>query len=111
VASRAVLSAQTIAVLTRHDWPGNVRELQNVLASVAVRAAKRGFVPPTALPPAFGLVAVPDSWRLGDARRSFEERFIRAALARSGGHRGRAADELGLSRQGLAKLMTRLQIS
>ena len=111
VGSRAVLSAQTIAVLTRHDWPGNVRELQNVLASLAVRAAKRGLVPPTALPPAFGAVAVPASWRLGEARRSFEERFIRAALARSGGHRGRAAEELGLSRQGLAKLMTRLQIA
>jgi len=111
VGSRAALSAQTIAVLTRHDWPGNVRELQNVLASLAVRAAKRGLVPPSALPPAFGAAAVPSSWRLGEARRSFEERFIRAALARSGGHRGRAAEELGLSRQGLAKLMTRLQIS
>jgi DNA-binding NtrC family response regulator len=111
VGSRAVLSAQTIAVLTRHDWPGNVRELQNVLASLAVRAAKRGLVAPTALPPAFGTAAVPATWRLGEARRSFEERFIRAALARSGGHRGRAADELGLSRQGLAKLMARLHIT
>jgi DNA-binding NtrC family response regulator len=111
VGSRAVLSPQTIAVLTRHDWPGNVRELQNVLASLAVRAAKRGFVPPTALPPALGTTAVPATWRLGEARRCFEARFIRAALARSGGHRGRAADELGLSRQGLAKLMTRLHIA
>jgi DNA-binding NtrC family response regulator len=111
VGSRAALSAQTIAVLTRHDWPGNVRELQNVLASLAVRAAKRGLVPPSALPPAFGAAAVPVSWRLGEARRGFEERFIRAALVRSGGHRGRAAEELGISRQGLAKLMARLEIS
>jgi transcriptional regulator with PAS, ATPase and Fis domain len=111
VGSRAALAAQTLAVLTRHEWPGNVRELQNVLASLAVRAAKRGLVPPSALPPAFGAAAVPTSWSLGEARRSFEERFIRAALARSGGHRGRAAEELGLSRQGLAKLMARLQIS
>ena len=54
VGSRAALSAATIAALARYDWPGNVRELQNVLAALAVRSPKRGVVPPTALPPAFG---------------------------------------------------------
>jgi transcriptional regulator with GAF, ATPase, and Fis domain len=111
VGSRAVLSAHTVGALARYDWPGNVRELQNVLAALAVRAPRRGVVPPTALPPAFGGGAAPSGLRLGDARRSFEERFIRAALARTGGHRSRAAEELGLSRQGLAKLMSRLQIT
>ena len=111
VGSRAVLSAQTIGALARYDWPGNVRELQNVLAALAVRAPRRGVVPPTALPPAFGASTATGGWRLGDARRTFEERFIRAALARTGGHRARAAEELGLSRQGLAKLMSRLQIT
>jgi transcriptional regulator with PAS, ATPase and Fis domain len=106
-----VLSSQTIGALTRHEWPGNVRELQNVLASLAVRAPRRGVVPPTALPPAFGMSPPADSLKLGDARRNFEERFIRSALARTGGHRAQAAEELGLSRQGLAKLMARLQIS
>ncbi len=110
IGSRAVLSAQTIGALARYDWPGNVRELQNVLAALAVRAPRRGVVPPTALPPAFGASTTTGGWRLGDARRTFEERFIRAALARTGGHRARAAEELGLSRQGLAKLMSRLQI-
>ena len=47
-------------------------------------------------------------WRLDEARRTFEERFVRAALVRTGGHRGRAAAELGVTRQGLTKLMTRL---
>jgi len=49
--------------------------------------------------------------RLDDARRTFEERFVRAALVRTGGHRGRAAAELGVTRQGLTKLLTRLGIS
>ncbi len=111
VGSRAVLSAQTLGALARYDWPGNVRELQNVLAALAVRAPRRGVVPPSALPPALGMPSAAGSLRLGDARRTFEERFIRAALARTGGHRARAAEELGLSRQGLAKLMSRLQIS
>jgi transcriptional regulator with PAS, ATPase and Fis domain len=109
--SRATLSASTIAALARYHWPGNVRELQNVLAALAVRCPKRGVVPPSALPPAFVAPQGSPAWRLEEARRTFEERFVRAALARSGGHRGRAAAELGVSRQGLTKLMSRLGIS
>jgi DNA-binding NtrC family response regulator len=45
---------------------------------------------------------------LADARREFEERYVRAALARSGGRAIVAARELGVSRQGLRKLTTRL---
>jgi transcriptional regulator with GAF, ATPase, and Fis domain len=33
IGSKAVLSAATVAALSRYTWPGNVRELQNVLAS------------------------------------------------------------------------------
>jgi DNA-binding NtrC family response regulator/tetratricopeptide (TPR) repeat protein len=110
VGSRATLGAATIGALARYDWPGNVRELQNVLAALSVRAPKRGVVPPTALPPAFNNGRTPDTWRLDDARRTFEQRFVRAALARAGGHRARAASELGVTRQGLTKLMTRLGI-
>jgi transcriptional regulator with GAF, ATPase, and Fis domain len=36
---------------------------------------------------------------------------VRATLVRTGGHRARAAEELGVTRQGLAKLMTRLGIA
>ena len=45
---------------------------------------------------------------LEDAKRAFESRYIRAALARAGGSPSRAARNLGLTRQGLAKLMARL---
>jgi transcriptional regulator with PAS, ATPase and Fis domain len=110
VGSRATLSGATLAALVRHDWPGNVRELQNVLAALAVRSPKRGVIPPTALPPPFSSAPPPASWRLDEARRTFEEQFVRSALARTGGHRSRAAAELGLTRQGLAKLMTRLGV-
>ena len=104
-------AAATIAALARYDWPGNVRELQNVLAALAVRSPKRGVVPPSALPPAFGGRRDDGSWRLDEARRAFDERFVRAALVRTGGHRSRAAEELGVTRQGLTKLMTRLGIA
>jgi transcriptional regulator with GAF, ATPase, and Fis domain len=117
--SHAALAAATRAALARYDWPGNVRELQNVLAALAVRSPKRGVVPPTALPPHIaprapgspgGNVRQAEACRLDAARRTFEEGFVRAALVRAGGHRGRAADELGVTRQGLTKLMSRLGI-
>jgi DNA-binding NtrC family response regulator/tetratricopeptide (TPR) repeat protein len=111
VGSRAMLSAATLASLARYDWPGNVRELQNVLAALAVRCPRRGVVAPDALPPSFGAPARQSPFRLDEARRTFEERFVRAALVRSGGHRGRTATELGVTRQGLSKLMVRLGIS
>jgi transcriptional regulator with PAS, ATPase and Fis domain len=111
IGSKATLGAATLAALARYDWPGNVRELQNVLASLAVRSPRRGVVPPTALPAQFGARDDEEAWRFDDARLAFEERFVRAALVRSGGHRGRAAAELGVSRQGLTKLMTRLGIT
>jgi DNA-binding NtrC family response regulator len=111
VSSRATLAAATLAALARYDWPGNVRELQNVLAALAVRTAKRGVVPPAALPPQFADHRSGDAWRLEQARRTFEERFVRAALVRNGGHRGQAAAELGLTRQGLTKLLARLGIA
>ncbi|HVC20837.1 MAG TPA: sigma 54-interacting transcriptional regulator [Vicinamibacterales bacterium] len=108
--SRAVLAPATLAALARHDWPGNVRELQNVLSTLAVAGPQRGSVPPDALP--IGLSAPGERpGTLEEARRACEARVVRAALARAGGHRGRAAAELGLTRQGLTKLLVRLGIA
>lgn len=111
VGSAARLSPATVAALARYDWPGNVRELQNVLAALAVRAPSRGQVGPRLLPDA--LAAQSGAARaatLEEARRAFETRYVRAALARTAGCRARAARELGLTRQGLQKLMARLGI-
>jgi two-component system response regulator HydG len=107
--SRAVLSPGILAALGRYDWPGNVRELQNVLASLIVSSAPRGSIPAGQLPSHVGRsVALAETRSLAVARREFELRFVRAALARADGRPARAARELGVSRQGLAKLVARL---
>jgi DNA-binding NtrC family response regulator len=108
--SRATLSASACAALASYSWPGNVRELQNVLAALAVRSPKRGVVPTSALPAHIAGVVNVEGFRLLPARRAFEEAFVRAALVRTGGHRGQAAEALGVSRQGLTKLIARLDI-
>jgi DNA-binding NtrC family response regulator len=111
VGSHATLGVATMAALARYHWPGNVRELQNVLAALAVRCPRRGVVAPSALPPVFDAARPSSTWRLEDARRTFEASFVRAALARAGGHRTRAARELGVTRQGLTKLIARLGLA
>ena len=108
VGSTAVLTHGVLTALARYHWPGNVRELQNVLAAVAVAAPARGQVKASLLPPTISPAAAPSTTTLGDARDRFERRFIELALARCGGRRARAARELGLSRQGLLKMMARL---
>jgi len=109
--SRAVLGKSAVSALTRYDWPGNVRELQNVLTALVVAAPRRGVVGDSALPSAIARATPPETREsLESARQKFEQRFVRAALARAAGHRGRTAAALGVSRQGLAKLMERLQL-
>ena len=110
--SKALLSPATIAALGNYDWPGNVRELQNVLASLLVSAPPAGLIGPSTLPDHIARVTTFDRIvTLDAARRQFEERYVRAALARAGGRAVVAAKELGLTRQGLVKLMSRLGIT
>jgi DNA-binding NtrC family response regulator len=108
-ASRAALAPAALAALGRYDWPGNVRELQNVLASLLVSSPPRGQIGASQLPAHVGrTAALGDTRSLAAARREFEVRFVKAALARADGRAALAARDLGLSRQGLAKVMARL---
>jgi DNA-binding NtrC family response regulator/tetratricopeptide (TPR) repeat protein len=108
--SRATLSPEAIAALARYEWPGNVRELQNVIAWMAVHSPRRGRIGATALPAHLAHATVLSSGTFEAAREEFERRFVQAALARADGQRARAAEALGITRQGLAKMMRRLNL-
>jgi DNA-binding NtrC family response regulator len=110
--SRAALAPATVAALSAYPWPGNIRELQNVLASMLVSSPRAKWIGPSALPTHIARAAASErAATLALARRQFEERYVRAALARCGGRTVDAARALGLSRQGLTKLMGRLGIT
>ena len=111
VGTAAVLTHGVLAALSRYAWPGNVRELQNVMSALAVAAPMRGRVRSSLLPAAIAGLAVAPATRLAQARAQFERRFVEMALARAAGNRARAARELGVSRQGLQKLLVRLGIA
>ena len=109
--TQAALAAETVRALREYSWPGNVRELQNVLAALAVAAPAQGRVTTRLLPPKLAVRSPPNERSLQEARRAFERRHVTEALARAGGHRGHAARLLGISRQGLAKLVKRLDLA
>jgi DNA-binding NtrC family response regulator/tetratricopeptide (TPR) repeat protein len=112
VGSAATLGPDAISALARHDWPGNVRELQNAIAWIAVHGPRRGRIGASGLPAQLARASAPLTGRSFEAaREDFERRFVRAALAQAGGQRAKAAKALGLSRQGLAKMLRRLGIT
>jgi two-component system, NtrC family, response regulator AtoC len=104
-----VLEPEAVAALAAHDYPGNVRELQHALER-AVALARGGPIRLEHLPPDLsatsaatgaGLVTDTSLRPLGEAVESFEQQYIRRALEKTGGHRGRAAALLGISRKSL----------
>jgi transcriptional regulator with PAS, ATPase and Fis domain len=89
------IDPEAMRALLDHSWPGNVRELLNVVQyAFAVGRGPELRLPE--LPPEFREVAIaPPS---PAAPIEDEAARIRDALARTGGHVGRAAELLGMSR-------------
>ncbi|RMG11033.1 MAG: sigma-54-dependent Fis family transcriptional regulator [Deltaproteobacteria bacterium] len=109
-----VLSPAAEAALFTHAWPGNLRELRFEMQRATVLAGERREV----LPEDFAFTqaraeaetkpaAAPGAVSLAQKIEALERREIEAALAAHEGNRTRAAEALGLSRQGLLKKMSR----
>jgi len=78
-----------------------------------VMADDRVSVGPECLPPVLGyafLSPTEGGGGLNQARMAFERRWVEAALARADWSVSHAARELGITRQGLAKMMARLKV-
>jgi DNA-binding NtrC family response regulator len=96
-----------LPLLRAYHWPGNVRELRNVIERLGVLPVEE------ALPSA--LLGRKDTvQRLGsfvDAREramdQFERMYIKDLLSATGGNVTRAAEQAGLSRRYLTRLITR----
>ena len=102
--------------LLAYDWPGNVRELRNAIERAVVLAngpaltaadlpdSVTGSAAPLR-PAEAALAGLSYRDALARARRDFDRAFLSAALERHGGNITRAAEELGLHRQSLQKLL------
>ena len=106
------LDGSAMALLEAHDWPGNVRELKNAVARLLLFPDEAidsllGREPgaPSDDMPDNHLVDLP----LREAREMvvthFEQRYLRARIARAGGNLTRVATQIGVSRQFLYRLL------
>jgi two-component system response regulator AtoC len=107
------LSAEAMEVLARYPWPGNVRELRNVIESAVIfhQGDEIGVADlPSEVRDSSALSASggPVQSVVGEPRtmESIERQAILETLQRTGGHRARAADLLGI---GLRTLQRKLK--
>ncbi|HYU33938.1 MAG TPA: sigma-54 dependent transcriptional regulator [Thermoanaerobaculia bacterium] len=107
------LSPETVELLLRYPWPGNVRELRNVIESVVI-FHQGDEIQPADLPvevresTSLSAAGVPVQAVVGGTRTmaDIERQAILETLARTGGHRAKAADLLGI---GLRTLQRKLK--
>ena len=107
------VTPEALDKLQAYQWPGNVRQLRNCLER-AVLLANDGRITPNELPPevsrmngfvpgSLAVTAAPPAGTAGataggtGSLRDVEKQQIIAALERSGWHRGKAAEALGIS--------------
>lgn len=101
-------SPGALELLIDYSWPGNVRELQNEIKRCLVLAGNCSLIKEECLSPKINPRTQRTSSLSYDffrARAAFEKRFLQQALARWNFNRTKTAEEVGLSRQGLFKLM------
>lgn len=99
--------------LCEYSWPGNVREMENAVQTLLVNVESGGRIELKDLSPQ---VKSGTSFRaasgmtLEEARQDFERDFLRQCLDRNGWNKTQTAKELGITRQGLIQMITRLGI-
>jgi two-component system, NtrC family, response regulator HydG len=102
------LSPASLAALGRRAFPGNVRELANVVEKLVLfgRAEEVAAdeLPPESRPSVEGGTGEPAEFQ-GPivAMRELERRYAVWAVAQTGGHRGKAAEQLGVDPKTLRK--------
>ena len=111
------LPPRLLAELAAHDWPGNVRELRNVVEralSLGEAFAHDALTPPPApiaSPPSFvassaeSVLDLPFKEAKGRLVDSFEREYLVHLLARHRGNISRAADEAGIDRNYVHRLI------
>jgi PAS domain S-box-containing protein len=101
------LSAEAMNRLMLYHYPGNVRELENIIEQAFV-IRQEGEIAVDDLPPE--LQDQSGAGGVTGSLEALERSAIEAALRRYGGHRSRAAEELGINPSTLYRKMRRLGI-
>jgi two-component system response regulator AtoC len=107
------LSDQARELLNNYSWPGNVRELQNEVEKCLVMVFPNTLITDKDLSPHIrngAKISFPSDFDFIRAKADFERKFLSRALSCCHYNRARTAEKLGISRQGLFKLIKKHQI-
>lgn len=114
------VTKEVLAKLQAYRFPGNVRELESEIRRMVAIAEQGGYISRRHLPKNIAdvVVAAPDEEKAfsveGDTLKemveSLEKRVVRDTLTRHRWNQSKAADELGLSRVGLANKIRRYSL-
>ena len=116
------ISPEAIKHLVRHEWKGNVRELEHAIERAVILAADQQ-IQPGDLPPAMqnnvgegaDLALVDLDWPFKQAKavviEDFERRYITRILNKHNGNISRAAEQSGIDRRSMHRLMVKYRIS
>jgi transcriptional regulator with PAS, ATPase and Fis domain len=110
---RVQISPLALELFANYSWPGNVRELQNEIQRCLVFSGEENLIREEHLSPKInpqGESSPPSSLKFLEAKAEFERRFVSQALLRCEYNRTRTAEEIGLTRQGLFKLIKKHKI-
>ena len=104
-------TSEALHTLQSHSWPGNVRELRNIVAKVAMSATGTEIGAADVLGELSAeqqktAIPVPS----GDLQ-DMERQMVLKALENTGGHRAKAAEQLGISRRTLSRKLGEYRIT
>lgn len=105
---RPYVSPRALELLVDYSWPGNIRELQNEVQRCLILAGNDRLIREDHLSPKINPhphPPAPVTYNYFTAKAEFEKRFLHQALVRFGHNKARTAEEIGLTRQGLFKLL------
>jgi DNA-binding NtrC family response regulator len=107
---------EAMDLLCCYHWPGNVREMENEIQRVVIHAEQERLISSDLLSPPINVMktlipsAASAKGSLKTRTQQVEAFFIKEALKIHYGNRTRAAEHLGISREGLHKKMARYHI-
>ncbi len=110
---KTYVSPGALEIMVDYPWPGNIRELQNEVQRCLILTGGDRLIREEHLSAKLNprqAQALPVTYNYFLAKAEFEKRFIRQALIRFGLNKARTAKEVGLTRQGLFKLLKKHRI-